>query len=131
MLRKFRVKLNGKEYMVEMEEIGAVPSQAVPAASPAAPVVAEKVVSEPVQPAPVQMVGEGIKVEAPMPGNILDVMVKAGDAVKVNQPMLVLEAMKMENQIVSPVNGVIAQVLVTSGKAIDVGEVMVVIQEIN
>ena len=131
MLRKFRIKLNDKEYVVEMEEIGAPQ-----VASQAAPI--QQVAPAPVQEAPAPApqaapqanmdVTGGTEVSAPMPGNILDVVVKVGDTVAVNQNLLVLEAMKMENNIVAPIAGTVVAVNVTKGENIDVGTVMIVIK---
>lgn len=131
MLRKFRIKINDKEYLVEMEEIGApvpvVQPQAAPqVAAPAPAPVAAAPQPAPAAPAP-QATGEGLKVTAPMPGNILDVMVKVGDQVSEHQPLVILEAMKMENEIVAPKAGVITSIGVTKGSPIDVGDVIVTI----
>lgn len=131
MLRKFRIKLNDKEYVVEMEEIGA--PQVAPQAAPiqqAAPAPVQEAPAPAPQAAPqanMDVTG-GTEVSAPMPGNILDVVVKVGDTVAVNQNLLVLEAMKMENNIVAPIAGTVVAVNVTKGENIDVGTVMVVIK---
>ena len=120
MLRKFRIKINEKEYMVEMEEFGATavaaaPTQAVPVqAAPA--------------PAPVVGSGEGDPITAPMPGKILDIKVNVGDVVAENQVLAVLEAMKLENEIVAPRAGTITAVIATKGAPIDVGQTIVIIQ---
>lgn len=129
MLRKFRVKLNDKEYVVEMEEIGnpeglsfsqpAAPVQAVSEAAPAP-------TPQPQASAPVHVEG-GTEIVAPMPGNILSVAVNVGDTVNENDVLLVLEAMKMENNIVAPKTGTVAAIYTTKGTSVDVGEVMVVI----
>ena len=71
--------------------------------------------------------GAGDAVTAPMPGNILKVNVNVGDAVKEGQVLVVLEAMKMENEIMAPCDGVVNQVLVTKGATVDTGSPMVVI----
>lgn len=131
MLRKFRIKLNDKEYIVEMEEIGA--PQVAPQAAPiqqAAPAPVQEAPAPAPQAAPqanMDVTG-GTEVSAPMPGNILDVVVKVGDTVAVNQNLLVLEAMKMENNIVAPIAGTVVAVNVTKGENIDVGTVMIVIK---
>ncbi|MBR0577524.1 acetyl-CoA carboxylase biotin carboxyl carrier protein subunit, partial [Proteiniclasticum sp. BAD-10] len=78
-------------------------------------------------PAPVVPTGEGLTMDAPMPGNILDVQVKVGDVVKENQVMVILEAMKMENEIVAPKAGTVTAVYVTKGSPIDVGAPIVTI----
>lgn len=131
MLRKFRIKINEKEYMVEMEELGVAPGAgpiSAPAAAPVAPVSA----AAPAQAAPVAApavvpTGEGLTMDSPMPGNILDVRVKVGDQVKENQVIVILEAMKMENEIVAPQDGVITALYVTKGSPIDVGAPIVTI----
>ncbi len=130
MLRKFRININGKEYLVEMEELGVEGTAAIaPAAIPAAPAVPAAPVPA-LQPAPAPApipAGEGLMVEAPMPGNILSVQVKVGDQVKEDQVLIVLEAMKMENEIVAPKNGVITAVYVEKGTTIDAGKPIVMI----
>ncbi|WP_159633616.1 biotin/lipoyl-containing protein [Erysipelothrix anatis] len=133
MLRKFRVKLNDKEYVVEMEEIGNPEglsfTPATPVAAPA-PVAAAAPVAEaaPAQAAAPVSVEGGTEVISPMPGNILSIAVKVGDVVTENQVLLVLEAMKMENNIVAPQAGTVAAIYAEKGTAIDVGQVMVVIK---
>ena len=129
MLRKFRIKINEKEYMVEMEELGVAPgaghiSAPAPAAAVAAPVAPVAPVAAPVAVVPS---GEGLTMDSPMPGNILDIRVKVGDQVKENQVIVILEAMKMENEIVAPQDGVITALYVTKGSPIDVGAPIVTI----
>lgn len=134
MLRKFRIKVNEKEYLVEMEELGVpnTPSTQVvqqgPAAAPqqAAPTPASAPTPAPA-PAPVQANGPGTNIEAPMPGNIIDVLVKVGDAVQLEQTLVILEAMKMESDLVAPKAGTVTAVHVTKGSPVDVGEVLVTI----
>lgn len=128
MLRKFRIKINEKEYMVEMEELGVAPGAGPISAAVAAPVAAAPVAPV-AAPAPVAVVpsGEGLTMDSPMPGNILDVRVKVGDQVKENQVIVILEAMKMENEIVAPQDGVITALYVTKGSPIDVGAPIVTI----
>lgn len=133
MLRKFRIKINEKEYMVEMEEFGApavaaAPAQAAPVQAAPAPVAAP--VAAPTAPAPAPVVGsgEGDPITAPMPGKILDIKVNVGDVVTENQVLAVLEAMKLENEIVAPRAGTITAVIATKGAPIDVGQTIVIIQ---
>ena len=124
MLRKFRVKLNEKEYVVEMEEIGnpeGIPFEAVPT------VASEPVANESTASATVSA-GEGTAIIAPMPGNILDIKVNVGDKVELNQVLLVLEAMKMENNIVAPFAGTIVSIAAVKGSTIDVGQTMIEIK---
>lgn len=128
MLRKFRIKINEKEYMVEMEEFGAPAVAAAPAQ--ATPVQAAPVAAAPAAPAPAPVVGsgEGEPITAPMPGKILDIKVNVGDVVAENQVLAVLEAMKLENEIVAPRAGTITAVIATKGAPIDVGQTIVIIQ---
>ena len=105
-MRKFIVNVNGSSYEVEVEEIaaGAAPVAApAPAAAPAAPAPAPAA-------APVQAAAGQESVEAPMPGNIMDVRVKVGDVVKSGDVLAILEAMKMENEIMAPRDGKVVAV---------------------
>lgn len=129
---KYKVTLNGKTYEVEVEHGKAVlldeyealapaPAAAAPAAAPvAAPAAA------PAPAAPVNLAA-GETVAAPMPGNILRVEVNQGDTVKAGQLLVVLEAMKMENEIVAPKDGTIAQVVTSKGAVVDTGSPLVII----
>ena len=137
MLRKFRIKINEKEYMVEMEELtpGASQMQSQPVESmvpnPTPPPAAAQPTPAPTpEPTPVAQpaTGEGEPIESPMPGNILDIRVSVGDTVSENQVVAVLEAMKMENEIVAPRAGTITAVTATKGSPIDVGQPIVFIR---
>ena len=130
---KYKVTLNGRTYEVEVEAGKAmlldeyeaiVPS--APAAAPAAPVAAAPVAAPAAAPAAAAPVA-GEAVTAPMPGNILKVNVTAGQAVKEGDLLIVLEAMKMENEIFAPKAGTVAQVLVQKGSTVDTGATMVVL----
>ena len=129
---KYKVTLNGRSYEVEVEagkamllaEYEAV-APAAPAAA-AAPVAAAPAAAPAAAAAPV-VTGAGEAVNAPMPGNILKVNVKAGDAVKSGTVLVVLEAMKMENEIMAPQDGTVTQVLVSKGSTVDTGAPLVVI----
>ena len=112
---KYKVTLNGRTYEVEVEHGKAILLDEYEAIAPA-PVAAAPVVT-----------GAGEAVNAPMPGNILKVNVKAGDAVKEGQVLVVLEAMKMENEIMAPKAGTVTQVLVSKGSTVDTGAPLVVI----
>ena len=130
---KYVVTLNGKNYEVEVTESEAVitniteaPVAAAPVAAPvAAPAAAPEAPAA--APAPVAVAGDGLKVTAPMPGNILNINVSAGQAVKKGDVMFILEAMKMENEIVAPEDGTVKQILVQKGATVDTDEVLAVI----
>jgi biotin carboxyl carrier protein len=133
MTMKYKVTLNGKTYEVEVEQGKAVlldeyeALAPAPAAAPAAPAAASAPApaAAPVA-APVNLAA-GETVEAPMPGNIIRVDVKQGDTVKAGQILVILEAMKMENEIVSPKDGTVAQVVTSKGSVVDTGAPLVVI----
>ena len=129
MLRKFKIAIDGKEYLVEMEEIGGVqqPVQAPVAAAPAAPVAAP---AEQAAPAPVAApvsAASGDAMTAPMPGTILRVLVNIGDEVKENQPLMILEAMKMENEVVANHAGKVAGIHVNQGQVVNAGDALITI----
>ncbi|NLA76603.1 MAG: biotin/lipoyl-binding protein [Clostridiales bacterium] len=131
---KYLVELNGKKYEIEVEKseatllsvtdapVAAAPVAAAPVA--AAPVAAAPVAAAPVAAAPV---AGGETVKSPMPGNILEVKVSAGQSVKAGDVILVLEAMKMENEIVAPCAGTIKQITVSKGSTVKTDEVLAVV----
>ena len=124
MLRKFKIKVDGQEYQVEMEEIGAV-APAAPAA-PVAPVAAPAAPA--VEAAPVAATPAGADaMPSPMPGNILRILVNVGDTVTENQPLMILEAMKMENEIVAAKAGVVAGIHVKEGQVVNPGDALITI----
>ncbi|EOL41409.1 acetyl-CoA carboxylase biotin carboxyl carrier protein subunit [Enterococcus phoeniculicola] len=130
MLRKFKISIDGKEYLVEMEEIGGVPQ---PAASipPAAPAPTQETTPAPVEitPAPVETTQAGADaMPSPMPGTILKILVNVGDSVQENQPLMILEAMKMENEIVAGKAGTISGIHVTQGDMVNPGDSLITIQ---
>jgi len=130
-VRKFRVQVNGNMYEVEVEEIGGAPAALHPApvaraASPtppapqAAPAPAPKAA-----PAPVAPSGNGSGVAAPMPGTITDVRVKVGDRVEPRTVVMMLEAMKMENEIFAGRAGVVSQIAVDKGASVNTGDLLI------
>lgn len=130
---KYKVTLNGKTYEVEVEKGKAILLDEYEALAPA-PAAAEvpaaaatpAAAPAPAPAAPVNL-ATGESVNAPMPGNIIRVDVKQGDTVKAGQILVILEAMKMENEIVSPKDGTVAQVVTSKGAVVDTGSPLVVI----
>lgn len=138
---KYKVTLNGKTYEVEVEAgeailvdeyeayapapVAAAPAPvlapAAPAAAPAAPAPAAPAAAAPVA------VGAGETVTSPMPGNILDIRVAQGESVKAGQVLIILEAMKMENEIVAPRDGVVNQIVTSKGATVDTGATLIVL----
>ena len=131
MLRKFKIAIDGKEYLVEMEEIGGVqqPVQApVAAAAPvAAPVAAPAEQAAPAPAAAPVSAASGDAMTAPMPGTILRLLVNIGDEVKENQPLMILEAMKMENEVVANRAGKVAGIHVNQGQVVNAGDALITI----
>lgn len=137
MLRKFKISIDGTQYLVEMEEVGApqpTPADAAPAPAAAAPAPAPAPVPAPApaaapapapEPAPAAPAAAGSFAQtAPMPGTILDIHVKVGDTVAANQPVMVLEAMKMENEVVAEQAGTIASINVEKGAMVNPGDTL-------
>lgn len=128
---KYKVTLNGKTYEVEVEQGKAVLLDEYEALAPApaaaaAPAVAAATAAAAAPAAPVNLAA-GETVTAPMPGNIIRVDVAQGDTVKAGQILVILEAMKMENEIVAPKDGTVAQVVTSKGSVVDTGAPLVVI----
>ena len=125
---KYKVTLNGKTYEVEVEAGKAILLDEYEACAPAPAAVAAPVAeAAPAAPAAPVNLAAGEPVNAPMPGNILRVEVKQGDQIKSGQLLVVLEAMKMENEILSPRDGVVAQVIVSKGSTVDTGSPLIVL----
>ena len=118
-MRKFAINVNGKSYEVEVEEVGGAGTvstaprvAAAPAAKAAAPAAA---------PAPA---GSTV-VKAPMPGTILDIKVNVGDSVKAGDVLCILEAMKMENEIMAPKDGKVVAVNTSKGASVNNGDALI------
>ena len=115
-MKKYRVTVNGTAYEIQLEELtGAAPVSA-PAAAPA--------------PAPAPAAAApagGEQVTSPMPGTILSINVTQGAAVKKGDVLMILEAMKMENEILAPKDGTVAQVVVQKGSHVETGSPLIVL----
>jgi biotin carboxyl carrier protein len=124
-VRRFRVTVNGKVYEVEAEELGE--EQAPTTMEPTLGGAAARPNQVPER-APETPAGAGVSIEAPLPGSVLDVKVVVGQSVDVGQVLVILEAMKMENEIIAPDAGVVADVRVAKGHSVSAGDVLVVLQ---
>ncbi|WP_418751950.1 biotin/lipoyl-containing protein [Frisingicoccus sp.] len=122
-MKNYTITVNGKVYEVTVEEgfSGQTQNAAAPVSAPAAPSNAPKA---PAAPAPQAAAAGAVTVSAPMPGKILDVRVSAGQAVKRGDVLMILEAMKMENEIVSPQDGTVASIQVSVGSAVEAGDTL-------
>ena len=123
-MKKYTITVNGTAYEVEVEEMGGVaaPKAAAPKAAPAAaPAAAPKAA-----PAAKPVAAGAATISAPMPGKVLEVKVKAGDAVKAGDVLMILEAMKMQNEIMAPADGTISDVRISAGQTVGTGDVMIV-----
>lgn len=139
-MKTYRITVNGNVYDVQVEELN---GSAVPMTAPVnvalAPQVAPTPVAQPTAaptpapapapaPAPTGS-GEGTKITSPMPGTILDIKVNVGDKVDENQVVIILEAMKMENEIVTSVGGTVTGVNVTKGQTVASGDLLVTVAQ--
>ena len=124
-MKKYNVTVNGTAYEITLEVVDAADVKAAaPAAAPApAPAAPAPVAAAPAAPA----AANGETVNAPMPGNILAVNVTNGAQVKKGDVLMILEAMKMENEIICPCDGTVASVNVTKGSTVETGAVLCVI----
>lgn len=114
-MKKYKVNVNGTSYEIEIElmsESEVTAAAAAPKAAPAAPAAA----------------GEGKKISAPMPGTILDVRVNVGDTVKKGQILMILEAMKMENEIMAGEDGTVTSVAAVKGASVQTGDLLCTIK---
>ena len=135
-MRKFKVNVNGVAYNVEVAEEGVV-AVAAPAAAPAAAPVAAPVAAAPVaaaveapaeapKAAPVAAAGD-TTMKAPMPGSVSKIVAKEGQTVKKGDVIIMLEAMKMQNEMASPVAGTVKSIAVSVGESVKPGQIMAII----
>lgn len=118
-MKRFNVTVNGKSYDVAVEEITDGSAPVAPVSAPAKPAPA---------PASAPEKGEGESVSAPMSGTILDVKVSVGDSVTKGQVIMVLEAMKMENDIVSPCDGKVTSILAKKGDTVNPSDTLATVK---
>ena len=115
-MKIYKVKVNGKSYRVELESVEQVASEAVKESKQeekkAAPVVS----------------GEGKSVESPIQGTVVALKAKVGDQVKKGTPLIVVEAMKLENDVVSPFDGTVSEILVKKGDNVTAKQVIAVVK---
>ncbi len=111
-MKKYKVNVNGTSYEIEIELMSETESSQAVAQAPKAAAPA----------------GEGEKISAPMPGTILDVKVKVGDQVKKGQVLMILEAMKMENEIMAGADGVVTSVAVSKAASVQTGDMLCTIK---
>lgn len=115
-MKNYRITVNGTAYDVAVEELGAGAVAAAPAPVAAAPAAA---------PAPAASGAAGsVKVASPMPGKILAIKANAGQAVKKGDVIMILEAMKMENEITAPEDGTVASINVAVGDSVESGDTL-------
>ena len=129
---KYKVTLNNRTYEVEVEAgramlIDEYEAYAPAPIAPAAPVAAAPAAAAPAAAAPAVSVAAGEVVKSPMPGNIPKINVSLGQKVNEGDALLILEAMKMENEVVAPKSGTIAQIIVSKGAVVETGAPLIVI----
>ena len=132
-MKKFNVTVNGKTYAVEVEEVGAgqggftyqpIQEAVAPAPLATAPAPAATPAPVPTPKAAAPVSGQGELMSAPMPGTILDILVTEGQTVKKGDIVIILEAMKMENEIASPADGLVSKIYTSKSATVNAGDPM-------
>ncbi len=130
-MKYYTITVNGNTYEVSVEENGGVPAaapaqRAMPAPAPVAPVQKAAAPAPVAAPAPKAASGAqgSVNVSSPMPGKILSVKATVGQAIKKGEVILILEAMKMENEIVATDDGTIASINVATGQSVEAGDLL-------
>ena len=124
-MKKYNVNVNGTMYEITLEVVEG--AEVTAPAAPAAPVAAPVEAAAPAPAPAAAPAADGEQVNSPMPGNILAVNVSVGDTVKAGQVLMILEAMKMENEIMAGVDGKIVSLNVQKGSTVETGELLCVI----
>jgi len=130
---KYKITLKGKTYEVLVEQGEAIIEDEYDYVPPVAPVAAAPVAAPAAAPAPAAAapaggaVAAGTRVDSPLPGNVLDVKVSVGQAVKAGQVLVIIEAMKMENEVAAPCAGVVKQIVASKGAVVATGDALLVI----
>ena len=130
---KYKITLKGKTYEVLVEQGEAIIEDEYDYVPPVAPVAASPVAAPAAAPAPAAAapaggaVAAGTRVDSPLPGNVLDVKVSVGQAVKAGQVLVIIEAMKMENEVAAPCDGVVKQIVASKGAVVATGDALLVI----
>ncbi len=128
-MKSYRITVNGNTYDVQVEELTGQAVQTTPQSAPQPQTPVQNAAPTAPQAAASAPSGAGTNVNAPMPGNILDIKVNVGDKVSANQVVVILEAMKMENEIVAPTAGTVTAVNVTTGQAVNAGDVLITVAQ--
>ena len=113
-MKKYNITVNGTTYAVEVEDLGGAPAPAAAAAPAPAPAAAPA--------------GGAGSITAPMPGTVLDVKVTEGQAVNAGDTVLILEAMKMENEIAAPAAGTVDKIVAAKGASVNSGDVLITLK---
>ena len=122
-MKKYNITVNGTTYAVEVEDLGGAPAPAAASAPAPAPAAAPAPA-----PAAAPAAGGAASITAPMPGTVLDVKVSEGQAVKAGETVLILEAMKMENEISAPADGTVDKIVAAKGSSVNSGDVLITLK---